>query len=63
VDAYRHALDHDPRSQDTWNNLGQAYERLDQLEDALAAYDHALELDPKFTIAWKNRASLIARMG
>ena len=43
---FEQAVKVDPKNAAAWNNLGLAYEQLQQDEKALAAYDCALALEP-----------------
>src|SRR5262249_22823391 len=49
VDAYKSALAISPDRADALSNLGAAYARLGQFDDAVKQYDAALKLDPENT--------------
>lgn len=55
IREYRTAVEFQPGYVVAWNNLADAYEKADQLEEALEAYQEALRYDPENEIA--NRQS------
>lgn len=54
IDAYRLALECNPKFADAWYNLGIAYGSLGQPEEAIRACNHALAIDPNYTAAYYN---------
>ena len=46
-----------------WNNLGNTFERMDLLFDALEALDRCLALDPFHAISHFNRGTILSRLG
>lgn len=47
VDKYKRALLHDINNAAAWRELGEAYFRLDQYDEAIAAYKEAIRLNPR----------------
>ncbi len=43
-----------PINAEAWNNLGNAYCKLNRYDDAIDAFRHALRINPKYAEAWNN---------
>jgi tetratricopeptide (TPR) repeat protein len=54
IDAYRIALDCDPKFADAWYNLGIAFGGLGQSEEAIWACNQTLAVDPNYAAAYYN---------
>jgi tetratricopeptide (TPR) repeat protein len=52
--AYRRAIELDPRYAAPWNNLGVELERLERPGEAESAYRKAIELNPRSAFPWSN---------
>jgi tetratricopeptide (TPR) repeat protein len=63
IRAYERALQLEPESASTHNNLGHAYYRLDLPERALKHYEAALRIKPRYALARTNAAMALARLG
>jgi tetratricopeptide (TPR) repeat protein len=55
LDDYASAIELDPQYAKAYNNRGNAYASLGNLEQALADYDRALELDESLDLTYFNR--------
>lgn len=60
IDLARRSLSMQPRQARAHNLIGNASDRLDRRQDALAAYDEALRLDPNLAQAHGARAAMLA---
>jgi tetratricopeptide (TPR) repeat protein len=56
VELFRRILATDPRSVQSWGNLGLSYAGLGMKANALECLDKALELDPRYELAIVNKA-------
>jgi anaphase-promoting complex subunit 8 len=52
IEAYRHAVDADPRDVRSWYSLGQAYEMMQMPYYALFYYRKAAQLTPDDARMW-----------
>lgn len=59
----RRAIEKGPPQARVHNLLGQAQERLGNLQEALKQYDQAIAIDPKFALAHGNRANILVTAG
>ena len=60
--AYRKAIDLDPKKAIYWNNLASFFqERLAQYDEAEKAYRWAIGLDPKYANPWTGLGALLAQ--
>src|SRR5262249_1583401 len=48
INAYRRAIELDPRNSDAYRRMGQAFERNGQLDDGLAAFRKAVAVEPGY---------------
>jgi tetratricopeptide (TPR) repeat protein len=46
-----------------YNNRGNSYGNLDQLERAIEDYNEAIRLDPRFSLVYSNRALAYTYLG
>jgi tetratricopeptide (TPR) repeat protein len=60
---HERALQINPKSSSSWNNLAVAYESLSKLSEALAAYEKSVQINPNDGIAWGNLGNANARVG
>jgi peroxin-5 len=56
IDAFRRALDIQPKDYQLWNKLGATLANSNRSKDALPAYHRAIALKPKYARAWLNMA-------
>ena len=56
-------LQDDPSCTEAWTNLGNAYEKLNRLEDAERAHKKGLESRPNDELPWVNLGVVYGRMG
>jgi len=61
--AYRRASQLDPRSATAFGNLGHAYSRLNQLEEARDSLQHALDLAPNNAVFAYNLGNIYLKLG
>jgi tetratricopeptide (TPR) repeat protein len=47
MEHFRHSLKIDPKREDTWRNLGYAYQAQGLVDDAIAAYRSAMKVNPQ----------------
>jgi tetratricopeptide (TPR) repeat protein len=62
VRDYRRSLALEP-DVSAWNNLGDALERLGELEEAVVCYRRAADLSPDNAIIHRNLAEVLGRLG
>jgi Tfp pilus assembly protein PilF len=60
---FERAISLDRKSPTAWNNLGDVYRRLGDLDAAQERFDRAVSLDPRYIAAWLNRADVLERRG
>ncbi|MCX8067152.1 MAG: tetratricopeptide repeat protein, partial [Anaerolineae bacterium] len=63
IEAYRQAIELDPKLAAPWNNMGYVYSRLGRYEEAAEAYRRAIELDPKDAYPWNGLGNVYALRG
>jgi predicted TPR repeat methyltransferase len=63
VEAYRQAIELDPRHANAHSNLGAALKALRRFDEAAAAYQKAIELDPDHADAHNNMGNLLSNQG
>jgi tetratricopeptide (TPR) repeat protein len=63
VQAYRQAVQIEPRFPEAWNNLGYCYRKLKDNQRALEAYRRAIELRPEFAAAHEYVGRLYVALG
>jgi len=63
LDAYRKALEIDPKFANAWYNMGIVFEEQGKLDEALDAYRKALEIDPKLANAWIGMGNTLNNQG
>jgi tetratricopeptide (TPR) repeat protein len=63
IEAYRDALEKEPRRVDARSNLGAAYVRLGRYEDAVREYRRALEVEPEQAAVRFNLALALYKTG
>ena len=54
IEAYNQAVEIDPHLADTYNNLGNAYQKQGELAKAIEAYNQAIEINPHYAAAYNN---------
>jgi Flp pilus assembly protein TadD len=59
--AYRKAVDADPKYAAAWSNLGLLLVEQGRKEEAEQVYRKALDADPKHAVAWSNLGVLLAK--
>ena len=57
------AIKLNPGTAVAYNNRGNSYGNLDQLQRAINDYDEAIRLDPRFALAYSNRALAYTYLG
>ncbi|MEZ4799105.1 MAG: tetratricopeptide repeat protein [Flavobacteriales bacterium] len=62
TEYYLAFIEKHPYSFPAWYNLGNAYQKLDQLEEALDAYDYCLAIQNDFAPAYYNKAHALFKM-
>jgi protein O-mannosyl-transferase len=63
IAEYKQSIAIYPESADSWNNLGSAYDEINQKENALEAYQKAIAIKPKNTLALNNLGTIYAAKG
>ncbi len=63
IEAYRRAIEIDPRYAVAHNNLGLALHDSGDVEAAIAAYRTALEIDPRYALAHANLGNALRESG
>ena len=58
INIYRRATLLSPNNKDIWNNLGYAYMKLNNINEAKKSFKRAIEIDPNFDLAKKNLINL-----
>jgi len=61
--AYRHAIELDPRCDNPWNGPGNVLQDIGRSGEAEQAYHRAIELGPEFPYPWGNLARLLESGG
>lgn len=55
IECYRETIEHDGPQAITFSYIGECFEKMERLEQALIHYDQALALDPNWVDAWIGR--------
>ncbi len=55
---FRKALELQPENYQAWHNLGNAYLRLNRLQEAVACFERALEINPQFELSRRTLAAI-----
>ncbi|MGK7873644.1 MAG: protein kinase [Xenococcaceae cyanobacterium] len=59
IDAYNEAKKIDPNSFEAWHNLGQAYQKIGKIEEAIAGFKKAIEIgEERSYITWNDLGRL-----
>jgi tetratricopeptide (TPR) repeat protein len=58
IELHKEILDENAYSKRAWFNLGQAYQDIEALDEALEAYDYALVIDEKYAAAYRHCAEI-----
>jgi tetratricopeptide (TPR) repeat protein len=61
--GYQEAVERDPNRPEIWKNLGSAYERLENPDEALRCYERALTLDAALPEALFAKATILIKRG
>lgn len=62
-DAYKKAIEVDPKSKNAWYDAGNVLYNNDEYEDAIKYYDSAIEIDERFAEAWYNKGLALRALG
>jgi tetratricopeptide (TPR) repeat protein len=54
AESYADIVNHHPDDFEAWNNLGNAYSKLDNIEGAIAAFEQAIALRPDVSVLYIN---------
>ena len=63
IAEYDKAIELDPRYAPAYYNRGNAYYKLENVDQALADYDKAIELNPNYAPAYSNRGIAHRKLG
>lgn len=63
VELYKRTLRYAPSSVGVYNNLGNVYRDMGNIEDAISSYERALEFDPKLVAALNNLGNIYSEIG
>jgi len=61
--AFKQAIELDPKIALPWNGLGNVYHDLGRCDEAIQAYQKAIELDPKSVLPWNGLGSVYRDLG
>lgn len=59
---YQHAIQLEPNFPDAYNNLGNAYREVKQLDESIRCYRTALTLKPDHPHAYNNLGAVLLRL-
>ena len=63
IEAYSHAIDHNPENAAAYINRGNAYKDKGDLDNAIKDYSKAIELKPEYAAAYNNRGAAYGMIG
>jgi len=63
IDAYKKALEINPKSVGSYHNIGLIYIKLGNIREAIVNYDKAIELSPQFAKAYMSRGFAYKKLG
>ncbi len=63
IEAYRQAIDVEPKYIYPYNGLGDALFSLDRPEEAIEAYRQAIDVDPKFAYSYNGLGNVLVNLG
>ena len=63
IEAYQKAVELNPKKDEAYSNMGNAYTHKGEYDHAIEAYQKAVELNPQNTLAYKGMGYLYHRRG